>query len=145
ASIESALALSESLRTKVDSRTLRASSLARAQANYEFYVDFLMSQRGNHPDYVAEALKVSERARARGLLELLNEAATDIRKGADPALLARERAIQRELESKASSRTKLLTRNHTEEQTAVADKQVYALAAQLEEVESRIRTSNPGY
>src|SRR6185503_3444855 len=94
ASIESALALSESLRTKVDSRTLRASSLARAQANYEFYVDFLMSQRGNHPDYVAEALKVSERARARGLLELLNQAATDIRKGADPALLARERAIQ---------------------------------------------------
>src|SRR6185295_4544954 len=125
--IEAALDLSESLRAKVQSRSLRASSLARAQANYEFYIDFLMSQRTVNPNYIAEALKVSERARARGLLDLLNEAESDIRKAADPVLLAHERAIKVELDTKALARTGLRSHTHTEEEAAAADKEVFAV------------------
>ena len=91
--IESALAIIESLRAKVDIHELRASYFATVQNHYGFYIDLLMSLHKLHPSagFDAAALNACERARARSLLELLIEARADIRRGVDTSLLERER------------------------------------------------------
>jgi CHAT domain-containing protein/tetratricopeptide (TPR) repeat protein len=65
----------ESLRTRVVSQDLRASFLATKQAHYELNIDVLMTLHATEPGngHAAEALRVSEQARARSLLETLQE------------------------------------------------------------------------
>ena len=85
--IEGALTLSESLRAELTRRDRRMSSLAEQQANYEFYQDLLMEMHQREPTrgYDAQAVQASERARARGLLELLAEARAEIRQSGSAA------------------------------------------------------------
>ena len=54
------------------------------------------------------ALNVSERSRARGLLELLTEARADIRKGANPELLAEESRLQELISAKEKLRFEIV-------------------------------------
>ena len=49
----------------------------------------------------ALAFAVSERQRARSLLDLLTEAHADVRQGVDAALLERERTLAKQLNDKA--------------------------------------------
>lgn len=88
--------LIESLRTRVLASRLRTSFLATKQDYYEFFIDSLMSAPSTPPGEARtiEALRVSERARARSLLDVLSESGADIRKGADPALVDRERRLR---------------------------------------------------
>ncbi|HEY2294888.1 MAG TPA: CHAT domain-containing protein [Thermoanaerobaculia bacterium] len=91
----SALDIIESIRTGVLDPRLRTSFLATKQDFYEFYIDSLMSAQGPPGETrITEALQVSERARARSLLDILSESGADIRKGADPALIDRERQLR---------------------------------------------------
>jgi CHAT domain-containing protein/Tfp pilus assembly protein PilF len=144
---EEALRITESLRTRVVSPELRSSFFASVQDRYDFYVDALMQAHEQRPDEgrAALALQASERARARSLLELLAEARADIRQGVDPALLQKERALQQQLNSKAAAQTRLLSGKYTEAQAAAMAKVIADLTAQLEQVETQIRTASPGY
>src|SRR5262249_30155675 len=71
--IEQAVGLIESLRTNTASPELRASYFDYQQDIYKSYIDILMQMRKQNPDaaFDAVAFEVSERARARSLLELL--------------------------------------------------------------------------
>ena len=90
--LEGALALIESLRTQVLSPDLRASFFARSQDRYVSLVDVLMELARLHPDggYDRAAFEVSERARARTLVELLSEARIEVREGIAPELAEAE-------------------------------------------------------
>src|SRR5262249_53127341 len=81
--IEAALLLLESIRSKVASQELRTSYFASVQSYYDFYIELLMriSRERKSEEHAAAALHASERARARGLLELLTEARANIRAG----------------------------------------------------------------
>jgi hypothetical protein len=83
----------ESLRSNIAGQELRASYFANRQQFFETYIDVLMKMHKKNPAaaFDAVALVVSERARARSLLELLKEARADIRQGVDGSLLERER------------------------------------------------------
>jgi CHAT domain-containing protein/tetratricopeptide (TPR) repeat protein len=89
----------EFLRARSASLSMRASFLASKQDYYGFYVDLLMDRDRREPNagYGARALAVSEQARARSLLEMLDEAGSDLRKRADPKLLAREEDLTRRI------------------------------------------------
>src|SRR5207247_4809857 len=91
------------------------------------------------------ALEVSERGRARSLLEMLAEARVDIRQGVDPALLKRERLLRQQLNDKAQRRVSLLRDKHTEEQAATAANEVTDLLTEYRQVQSQIRINNPRY
>lgn len=80
---EEALQGIETLRTTETDPDLRASFLAAQRAAFELEIDLLMEQERQNPGqgYAQEALAVSERARARSLLDLLQEARTDVRAG----------------------------------------------------------------
>ncbi len=108
--IEQAVGLIESLRTNIASQELRASYFASRQDFFESYIDVLMQMHKQNPAaaFDAVALAVSERARARSLLELLKEARADIRQGVDSSLLERERSLQQRLNARAAAQVTLI-------------------------------------
>jgi len=141
--IEMALEIKEFLRARVVDRDLRASSAAAIQDSYSLYIDVLMETHQQAPGegHDAEALKASERARARGLLELLAESEADIREGARPELLELERSLHRQLNAKAAARTRL----RDAVQAAAFDREISQLTSRYLEVEAQIRATSPRY
>ena len=145
--IESAIAIVESHRTKVINPELRLSYFEGAQHYYDFYLDLLMRLHRQHPNegYDGRALEVSERARARSLLEILKEANADIRQGVDAALLEREREIQRRLNARAEAQMQLFSQRHSEAQASKMAEEIQRLIEDLQQVETEIKQKNPRY
>jgi CHAT domain-containing protein/Tfp pilus assembly protein PilF len=145
--IEQAVGLIESLRTDTTSQELRASYLASRQDYYRSYIDILMQMHKQNPDgaFDAAAFAVSERARARSLLELLAESRADIRQGVDISLLERERSLQQRLNERAAAQVRLLNRKHTTEQADAAAKEIASITTEYEELRVQIRAISPRY
>ncbi|MCL6753728.1 CHAT domain-containing protein [Nostoc sp. CCCryo 231-06] len=145
--IQAAIEIVEDLRTKIDSQELRTSYFATVQGYYQFYIDLLMQLHKKDPSkgYDALALHISERSRARVLLELLTEANAKIRKGIDPQLLAEEQNLQQQLDARDKLRQELL--NKTAPTTAIQklEKEIADLSSQYRELQTKIRTSSPKY
>ncbi|KAB8334650.1 CHAT domain-containing protein [Scytonema tolypothrichoides VB-61278] len=143
--IEPAIKIIEDLRTKIDNQDLRTSYFASVQGYYKFYIDLLMQLHKKNPSkgYDALALHISERSRARGLIELLTEARADIRKGVDPKLLEEEQRLQVLINVKAKSLQELP--GNKEEQAAALRKEIDNLLTQQKELQTKIRTSSPKY
>lgn len=135
----------EGIRTKVTSQDLRTSYFATVQDYYQFYIDLLMQLHKKDPSkgYDAEALHISERSRARGLIELLTEAHANIRKGADPKLLAEERRLQFLLEARQKRLESLFEPKIkvSEQQIANLNTEIANLLNQYRELETKIRTN----
>jgi CHAT domain-containing protein/Tfp pilus assembly protein PilF len=145
--LESSLKIIESLRTKIVNLDLRASYLAAVRQHYELYIDVLMRTSRARPSegLAADALKVSELARARSLLDMLVEGHADVRRGADPALLEKEQSLRHSLERLDDRQMRLLGARHTPEQAAALDEEVRSVTAEYEQVESQIREKSPLY
>src|SRR5215218_5892728 len=92
AAIEEAQRIIESIRPKVATQRQRVSFFASRRDYYDFDVDLQMRLHESDPagGHLTTALAVSERARARGLLDLLAEGRLDIRRGISAELKQRE-------------------------------------------------------
>jgi CHAT domain-containing protein/Tfp pilus assembly protein PilF len=145
--IEQAVGIVESASSEIGSQNLRTSFFANKQEFYEFYIDVLMQmhEQSSTASFDALALAVSERARARSLLELLAEARADIRQGVDSSLLERERSLRRRLAARAAAQASLLNRKHTPEQAESAAKEIASIITEYEELQGKIRASSPRY
>ncbi len=145
--IEAAIAIVESLRAKIGSKELRSSYFATVQSYYEFYIDLLIHLNKQKPseNYVSKALEVSERARARALLELLSEANVNIRQGVDEKLLESERSLQQRISARTDARLRLINSKHTKEQEEKIDQEIKELTDEYEKIEAQIRTTSPRY
>jgi CHAT domain-containing protein/Tfp pilus assembly protein PilF len=141
--IEESLQLSESLRAGIHNPERRASYFASAQGSYEFYIDLLMQLSRANPGkgFDALAVQASERARARGLLEILAEAGADIRQGVDAALLERERRIAWQLNIKARK----LAERPLPEQAAALNREISQLEEEYQQAQATIRRASPHY
>jgi CHAT domain-containing protein/Tfp pilus assembly protein PilF len=141
--IESAIAIVEDIRTQVNNQELRSSYFASIQKYYQFYIDLLMRLHKQQPSqgYNALALQVSERARARSLVELLNEANADIRQGVDPKLLELERNLQQKLDATEKRQIELSSKQNTE----TLQKEIATLLEQYQQVKAQIRATSPRY
>ena len=96
--------------------------------------------------YAAKALVVNEKARARGLLEILNESGADIRLGTDPALVERERAAREEVSARDRHRRELLAGGNPDPvKLAEAEKRLEEALEDLEKVEVDLREGSPRY
>ena len=147
AHVEAAISIIESARAVITSTDLRASFLASKQDSYELDIDLLMQSylRDKQQDSLIQAFNVSERARARSLLDSLGEARANIREGIPPVLLARERALRARLNESAETQIKLLSADHTSEQAAAQSKIVEAVTRDYEQLLAEIRTSSERY
>jgi CHAT domain-containing protein/Tfp pilus assembly protein PilF len=145
--IEASLEITESLRGLNSSLQLRSQYLALAQDHYQLYIELLMRLNHGGPTagHASAALQVSERARARSLLDALAEAQIDLRGGVDAQLIAEERRLQRKLNDLSAMQMRLLSGRHTPEQAAAQDAKIKATIDLLEETRANIKRTNPGY
>jgi CHAT domain-containing protein/Tfp pilus assembly protein PilF len=145
ARIRSAIDLVESARSRVVSHDLRASFSAARQDFYEVQIDILMALQDQGRDgFAAAALQASERARARILLEVLTE--TDLRTGADSALIERERSLRDEINTRESQRIQLLREENPDPAgLTVARRRIDEALEELQQVEASLRESSPHY
>jgi CHAT domain-containing protein/Tfp pilus assembly protein PilF len=118
----------------------RSGFRAEHAAYYKDYIDLLITLKQPEAAY-----QVAERSRARTLLEILAEAHAHIRKGADPALLARERLLRESLTAKSNRRIELLSNQHTEDEIKALNQEIENLVAQYQDVEAQLRDTSPGY
>ena len=146
-SIEEALSLIEAVRAGAGDQQLRASYFASQQDAYKLYIDLLMQQNRLKPTegHDAEALQASERARARSLVELLNEAHVDIRQGVDATLVERERSLAQRLNAKAQRQIQLLSQKSSQERLAVLINEIRAIEDEYGQVQASIRSASPSY
>ena len=151
--IETAIKIIEELRGTYTNQDLKTSYFATVQDYYKFYIDLLMELHKKDPSkgYDKLALNASERSRARGLLDLLKESNAKIRKGANPELLRQERdllqqitareTLRQQLESSASKDDDPITKQSI--QRLIRERE--NLLSQYQEVQTKIRTTSPGY
>lgn len=97
-----AIKIVESVRARTTHPQLRTTLLASKYAYYELDVDVKMRLGAQGPpDALAEfteaAFESSERARARGLLDMLNESQADVRAWVRPELAAKEGELKKRL------------------------------------------------
>jgi CHAT domain-containing protein/tetratricopeptide (TPR) repeat protein len=142
--VEASLNIFESLRSNISSPDWRASFYVSKQEVYEFYINLLMRMHKlqQSAKFDATAFTASERARARSLVDLLNEARVDIRQGVDPGLLKHERELQQSLNAKSEQQTRV---KHTSEEAAPMTREIEGLITEYQEVEAQIRAKSPRY
>ncbi len=105
-----------------------------------------LNQQNPNQGYNSQAFNVTERSKARTLLELLTESRADIRTGVDPQLLQQEREIQTQLTDLDKRRIELLANSSAnKEQIAALEAQRETLQSQYRNLQSRIRTTSPKY
>ncbi len=145
--LEECLNITDSIRYEILSPDSRAALLAEGQDVYHLYIDILMRLHKTEParGFDALAFEASERARARGLLELLTEAGTGIREGVDASLLERERVVVSQLSAKAALLVRLLSRSQTVEQASALEKEIGQLESDYEQLQATIRRTSPRY
>ncbi|MGI9065871.1 MAG: CHAT domain-containing protein [Pyrinomonadaceae bacterium] len=145
--IESAVDILEPVRTQGLSQQLRISYFASIQDYYDSYIEILMFLHKLHPaaGYAARALHACERARARGLIDLLPEAKIDLRAGVDSSLLELEQSINEKLNAAAVRRHKLLNEKYTPEEARRSTLEITDLAKQDDAIKARIREANPRF
>ncbi|TWH43401.1 CHAT domain-containing tetratricopeptide repeat protein [Dulcicalothrix desertica] len=151
-SIDEAIKIVENIRGNVKSSDLRTSYFATVQKYYKLYIDLLMELDEKNPDknYDELALNVSERSRARGLIELLKESNAKIRKGANPELLEQERNLLQQINARETTRGNLenspnkndpITKNSIQRLITEAEN----LRSQYKELQTKIRTTSSAY
>jgi CHAT domain-containing protein len=140
-----AIEVIESIRTDIPGPELRASYFSSTHDYFEFYTDLLVRLHDEKPgeSHDAAAFEVSERGRARSLLDSLIEAQVEIREGADEGLLKRDADLQRRLSSVAQRQMKLPGDNE-DARSAIA-KEIQDLTTEHQQVQALIRTGSPNY
>ena len=143
---EEALSRIETLRGKPGSGELRASFLASRQEMHELLIEILLDLHRLQPaaGYAAAALGSSERARARSLLDALAEHAAGPGSDPDPALLAREMEVGRQLAAAERDRRRLAETGGPAARQAEARSRVDDLLRERERLEAEIRRTVQG-
>jgi CHAT domain-containing protein len=137
---ESAINISQLLRSKIPAGDNRATYASMVHGLYEREINILMSLHTKEPSkgFDVLALEASEQGRSRSLVEMLNESGVNIRNGADPELLRQERAIEKSLNSMSAQ----LSESPAPQDAA---KQLRDLLDRYDELQTQIRISNPRY
>ncbi|ESA37565.1 tetratricopeptide tpr-1 repeat-containing protein [Leptolyngbya sp. Heron Island J] len=138
--IDQAIDLIEELRATFSNAELQTTYFSTVQGYYQFKIDILMELGETEA-----AFNTSEAARARTLLELLNEAQVNIRQGVEPTLLEEEQALQRQLQNLESRRVALVKQDYTETDLQALDQESDAVLQKLEQKLAQIRQVSPAY
>jgi len=146
--LEAALDVLERIRGRLGSDDLRATFLANIQDYYVLLLEVLMRLHREHPadGFDALALDAAERARARGLLDILSESLAGVRAGVDPDLRDRERKLLHTLSAKAERQARAGTgRDRDDEAGRARAREIDALNAELRALQAEMRARSPRY
>lgn len=139
--------LIEIQRARVMGQNWRSSYFASVRRHFELHVDILMQLDRQQPsgNFAARAIETSENARARSLLEQLAETQSEIRRGVDPALLAREEQLRQQLSAKGAYQVKILNSARNADEAAEVDLEIRKLNTEYDFTQAQIRSQSPGY
>lgn len=143
--IEESIETIEGLRKDVGSPDLRALYFSVVRKHYDLWIDILMQLDHAQPGkgYDVKALLVSDRSRARSLIDLLSEPRADLLHGAAAQLAERERELRGLISVLAQHQMELsLNRKEPAEAAEVAN-DVAQLKAQYQEVQSLLAEQAP--
>jgi CHAT domain-containing protein len=143
AHVEAAVARIEELRTGLSSPDLRAAFLATRHRAYSLLIDLLMDRHAADPGggWDRAAFAVSERARARSLLDALLSAGPGRAGSAVPTeLLELRQTLRRRLSAKADQQLK-----QGGAQAEALGSEIEKLLADLDRVDGEIRRQDPQY
>jgi len=104
-----------------------------------------LHQQSPSQGYDALALHISERARARSLLEQLIEASLNLKANLAPTLLAEEKRLTQALNAADQKRLNLLNSNSSNAQIDGVKAEINTILQQLQTLEAQIRRANPDY
>lgn len=143
---QAAVDLDEALRARITSPELRANYVAAEQDKFALLIDILQQRHAAEPTrgFAGTALDVSERARARVLLESLLDARVDLRQGIAPALLERERSLQKQLGEASAELSRALAGTSNGKQSNAAQ-DFERLSGEYEQFQVQIRQQSPHY
>lgn len=140
-----AIELAEGMRGRLLNPALRAFFLSERQSYYRFLIDHLMNMQGQSraekDRYVAEALEVSERSRARALMDLVSEAALT---QADGAGDGHDATLNKHYEEMAEARYRLNQELNTAEEER-RDEVIQAIRHELAEIENELNLAQIAY
>lgn len=142
-----ALGIIDTLRTQVVSQELRSALLASVYPYYELNIDLLMRMKGpgSANNFRLEALRISEQARARSLLEMLAESRANIRQKSAPQLIDRARQVQTRINLLAERKSELLNNRGAKVETEQISREINLLLVERDQIESEIKLTNPHY
>jgi CHAT domain-containing protein len=145
--IRAALEIVETIRGKIANTDLRSSYFATVQQHYELYIELLMRSHHERPkeNFDLMALQASEQARARSLLDLLQEANAQVEQGADAKLLALEKELLERINGKAAQQQQAFSDPKKADLARSLGEEIKRLSDEHEALEARIRQSNPHY
>lgn len=144
--ISKALEIIEDLRNSINSQNLRSTYLAEQQKYFDFYIQLLVSAHRLEPkkNFDGLALQISEKARARSLLESLAESQANIRTGIEPDLLTREKILRQSINAKETQRLNAVSQTNPVK-AAEYEKEISELIKKYRDVQTEIRAKSPQF
>lgn len=144
-SIRQALDIMEDLRTKVTSPDFRVSYFSEGRKYYELCIEILMQLDRLHPGkgFVAQAFLMSEKSRARLLLDLVSESRASSGQVPAAGLIERERELRGLFRKQAQYRLDLSLNGSSPDEIAAVDTQLEQLRAKYQEVQAQLRQQYP--
>ena len=144
-SFQDAVDLVELMRMELIDPENRSSITSKHNLLYKRYVELLMKRSMLTPagGFDAAAFEISERSRARSVLELLEERRVNLRKDADLQLLEEEKRIGDRITSQTMGLE--IARRTKDPEVLQRQTQLENLLVQWREVEEKIRATSPRY
>ena len=144
--IKSAIAIIEDLRGTYTNQDLKTTYFATVQDYYKLYIDLLMEQHKKNPSkgYDSIALHISERSRARGLIELLAQANATLSKNVNPKFIAEEKELQLKRQAQEKNLVKLINQKQPPKDTIKqTETEIQNIINQQKQLKAKIRAQNP--
>ncbi len=134
----------ENIRNSVVAENLRSSYLADQQRYFDLYLSLLAKRHRKEPNegFDAAAFRISERARARSLLESLGAARKEIRSGVPAALVDREASLRQSINEKEKQRISAARLANRQSATRL-EGEVVSLVDEYRDVQAEMRRQNP--
>ncbi len=144
--IKNAIAIIEDLRGTYTNQDLKTTYFSTVQGYYKFYIDLLMEQHKKNPSqgYDSIALHISERSRARGLIELLAQANAKLSKNINPKFIAQEKELQLKRQAQEKILVKLINQKQPPKDTIKqTEAEIQNIINQQKQLKAKIRAQNP--
>ena len=145
--VNAAIALIEDMRASFTNTDFKTAYFSTVQGYYQFKVDILMELYQQQPQhrYDIEALQTADQGRARGLLDLLAEANSDIFKDIAPDLRQRYQELRFQIEALEKESIRLASSEATLAQVPTIQARLKELRDAETDLRGEIRLKSPAY
>lgn len=145
--LEKGIELVESIRGGLSDKSQRSSYFSTVQNTYDFYTDLLItrSKKDKNQKDIELAFEVSERSRARSLIDLLGEARIDFTQTVDSKLLDQQKDLSNQLDAALQSQKNLADSDAPQDEIDRVNNLVAKLTKDSELLAARIERESPRY